>query len=303
MKGLKVGHVGNAEHGTGVSVFLFEETATGAYWICGSAPASHEIAALDPDNSVPHLHGLVFAGGSAYGLFAAQGVMTYLTERGIGHPTIHGVVPIVPASAIYDLTYKKPLPPTASDAYQACVSAQENNHARGRIGAGTGATVGKIIPNAKFMSGGVGYAELKLSDGAVVMAYAVTNSVGDILDEKNNIIAGARGEQGEFLNCTRYLLSGKIEKDFFKKMKGNTTLLVVITNAQFSKMDLKRLAKMAIAGMARAVSPSFTRFDGDILFFISIGDKVVSDLTIGSMAAEVVRLAIVNSVKDAVVLS
>lgn len=300
MQGLKIGHTSNTEHGTGVSVFLFEQGATAGYWVCGSAPASHELAVLDPENSVPHLYGLVFSGGSAYGLFAAQGAMTYLTERGIGHPTVHGIVPIVPAAAIYDLNYKSALPPTAEEAYQACVNARENNTESGRIGAGCGATVGKIVPHKKHMSGGLGRAELTLANGIKVIAYVVVNAIGDIYGTAGNIIAGSRNDDGTFANCSQYLLSGKAEEDLFSQT--NSTLAVVLTNAKFSKDELKRIGKMAIAGMARAISPAFTRYDGDILFCVSIGDKLVSELTLGSMATQAVQTAILDAVKDSEVI-
>lgn len=300
MRGLKVGHFSHFEHGTGVSVFLFEGSATGAYWICGSAPATHELVVLDPDNSVPQLHALVLAGGSAYGLFAAEGAMTYLTERGIGHKTRHGVVPIVPAAAIYDLIYKKAVPPSAKDTYQACVEAKENNTLSGRIGAGTGATVGKIVPDTHHMSGGIGRAELKVQNGVAVIAYAVVNCVGDVRDEHSQIIAGACNEKGVFANGEAYLRSGRAEENLFEQ--GNTTLVAVFTNAAFPKESLKRIAKMSAAGMARAISPVFTQFDGDILFCVSVGEAKASELTVGTMAAEAVRLAILDAVKESVIL-
>lgn len=297
MNGFKVGHFTDTPNGTGVSVFLFEQSAVGAYWICGSAPASHELAVLDPDNSVPKLYGLVFSGGSAFGLHSAQGVMVYLAERKIGHPTTHGVVPIVPAAAIYDLAYKNPLPPDATAAYQAAQSATEDNKESGRIGAGTGATVGKIIPGTFRMTGGLGCAALSLGGGVEVIAYAVTNSIGDVRNAKGDIIAGAIDADGKFANCAHYLLSGKAERDLFSQ--SNSTLVVVITNAKFSKAELKRIGKMAIAGIARAISPVFTRYDGDILFCISVGELLASELSIGTLAAEATRLAILDSVKDA----
>lgn len=302
MQGLKVGHFTNEKAGTGVSVFLFERPTVGTYWICGAAPASHELAALDPDNSVPGLHGLLLAGGSAYGLHAAAGVMQYLTERGIGHPVPHGVVPIVPAAAIYDLAYKAAQPPTAAEAYQACLDAQENNTESGRIGAGTGASIGKLIPSAKYMSGGLGRAEIELAQGIHVLAYAVVNCVGDVRDATDNIIAGACYDKNKFANCEKYLLSGQGEIDLFKHAHANTTLVAVFTNVKFSKSELKRIAKMALAGIARAIAPIFTRFDGDILFCVSVGEQIASELTVGTIAAEVVRRAIIDAVKDAVIL-
>lgn len=300
MENLKVGHFSHQENGTGISVFLFEQAAVGAYVLSGSGPASHELAPLDPETSVAYLHALVLSGGSAYGLFAAHGVMRYLTEHEIGLKLPHGVVPIVPAVAIYDLGYKKAIPPNEADAYQACLNAVENNTASGQIGAGTGASVGKTVPNAKRMTGGIGYAELSLPNGVKVCAYVVVNSVGDVIDQQGNIVAGAKLQNGEFADCTKFILSGAEDPLFFKP--SNTTLAAVFTNAKFTKSELKRVSKMAIAGMARAISPVFTCFDGDILFSISVGDKKASVLTVGTMGAEVVRLAILDAVKNAEVI-
>lgn len=300
MDGLKVGHISNDERGTGISVFLFEQGAVGAYLICGSAPASHELHVLDPENSVPQLYGLIFTGGSAYGLCVAAGVMTYLTERSIGHPTKHGVVPIVPTAAIYDLIYKSALPPTPEEAYQACLKAHENNKNAGRIGAGTGATVGKLIFHANRMSGGLGYGEVNLPHGIQVIAYAVVNAVGDVINAQGNIVAGAKYQNGEFANCEKYLLSGRAEIDLFSH--SNSTLVGLFTNAKFSKDELKRIAKMAISGIARAVSPVFTRYDGDILFCVSVGQHSISELTIGMMAVEAIQLAIWDAVKNSEVI-
>lgn len=296
MENLKIGHINDEENGTGISVFLFEQGARGACWICGAAPASHELAALDPDNSVPNLHGLVFTGGSAYGLYAAKGVMTYLAERGIGHPTLQGVVPIVPAAAIYDLNYKKAIAPTAQQGYEAACSASLDNTQSGRIGAGTGATVGKLIPNKFSMTSGVGRGEISLNNGVTVISYAVVNSVGDVRKSDGEIVAGACEQDGTFANCEQYLLSGQAERDLFAH--SNTTLAVVFTNAKFDKSELKRIGKMALAGMARAIVPIFTRYDGDILFCVSVGNEVASEITIGALAAEAVRNAILDGVKN-----
>lgn len=295
MHGLKIGHHTDRARGTGVSVFLFEDAAAGGYWICGSAPATHELAALEPDNSVPHCHGLVLAGGSAYGLHAAAGVMQYLKEKGIGHAVPSGVVPIVPAAAIYDLSYISDHYPSAENAYQACLQASEDNTERGRVGAGTGATVGKLIPFAKAMASGIGRAVLKQKGGLEVVAYVVVNSVGDVRDN-GKMIAGARDAHGHFVDCEKFLLSGEAEADLFAN--SNTTLAAVFTNAVFDKDECKRIAKMAAAGMARAVSPVFTRFDGDIVFCMSTGKVSASELTVGAMAAEAVRQAIINAVQE-----
>ncbi|HTM64327.1 MAG TPA: P1 family peptidase [Gammaproteobacteria bacterium] len=299
MQGLKIGHYSDQDKGTGVTVFLFENSAIGGYWICGSAPASHELAALDPDNSVPHCHGLVLTGGSAFGLHAAGGVMRYLKEKNIGHPVPSGVVPIVPAAAIYDLSYRSEHFPVDENAYHACQRASEGNIDCGRVGAGTGATVGKLIPFAKSMASGIGRAVLTQKDGLEVMAYAVVNSVGDVHD-KGTMIAGARDIHGQFADCEKFLLSGAAEENLF--IQANTTLAAIFTNAALGKDECKRIAKMGAAGLARSISPVFTRFDGDIVFCMSLGKISASELTVGTMAAEAVRLAVINAVKDSVIV-
>lgn len=296
MQGLKVGHVTHQEWGTGLTVFLFERPATGSYLLCGSGPASHELAPLEPDNSVEVVHALLFSGGSAFGLHAANGVMRYLTEQGIGLALPHGTVPIVPAAAIYDLAHKTPLPPTDADAYRACVHAIEGNEEQGQVGAGTGATVGKIIPGAIQMQGGLGVAKQQLANGLEVIVYAVVNPVGDVRDATNQIIAGAKTIDGEFADCEKYIFSGAGEKHLIQR--ANTTLVAVFTNAAFSKTELKRISKMAIAGMARAIAPVFSCYDGDILFAISLGQHEASVFSVGTIAAELVRQAIVNAVQN-----
>ena len=300
MRGLKIGHFSNHEQGTGVSVFLFEGQATGAYWICGSAPATHEIAALDAASSAPHCHALVLAGGSAYGLHAAAGAMRYLGERGIGHPVPTGVVPIVPAAAIYDMAYRDAHIPSADNTYDACVAASEENTARGRIGAGAGATVGKLIPDAHCMTGGLGRAVLTQTDGLEVIAYVVVNSVGDIRDQQT-IVAGARDQQQQFADCEKFLLAGHDEIELFSAT--NTTLAVIVTNASLDKGAGTRIAKMASAGLARVISPVFTRFDGDIVFCMSVGDAQASELTVGVMAAEALRLAVLDAVRESEIVN
>lgn len=300
MDGVKIGHFSNPDEGTGVSVFLFEDAGSAAYIQAGSAPATHELAVLEPESVVATVHGLCLSGGSAFGLFAAKGVVEYLNELGIGFEVKHGIVPIVPAAALYDLSYKAAKAPSAEDAYEACKNAVENNYATGQIGAGTGATVGKLIPHAFPMTGGLGRASIQLADGLEVTAYAVVNSVGDICDDRHRILAGAVNERGTFMDATQYLLRGQAEHDLF--LQGNTSLVVVLTNAFFVKDELKRISKMAIAGMARAISPVFTCYDGDILFSVSVGDHQASEMTVGTIAAEAVRLAVINAIKESTIV-
>ncbi len=301
MKGLKVGHYSQNQQGTGVTVFLFDKPAVGVYHLCGSSPAASELTVLDLDANTSHFDALAFLGGSALGLPSVRGVQQWLQEKGKGWPVSHGRIPLVPAVAIYDLAYKEAVQPNDSDTYEACLAAREDNDQMGRIGAGTGATVGKITSSAMRMSGGVGYAEIHLPNDISIVAYAVVNCVGDVRNNEGEIIAGARlsDEENHFLNCENYLLQGQVEK---KISAANTTLVALFTNAKFSKSELKRISKMATAGMARAISPVFTRYDGDIIFCVSVGEESVNELTIGACAAEATKQAIQNAVKDAVIV-
>ena len=304
MQSVKIGHTTHLNDGTGLSVFLFSEPARGGYVICGAGPATHELAPLDPDTSVSAVHGLMLAGGSAYGLYAGRGVMQYLMERNIGLSLPHGVVPIVPAACIYDLGYKNVKIPSDEDAYAACIAAKSINDASGAIGAGTGATVGKIVPQTERMSGGIGFAEKQCADGLVVMCYAVVNAIGDVRDEKQRIIAGAKYADGSFADCAAYLESGKPDNLARHASRHNTTLVSVFTNAALNKMELKRLSKMALAGMARAISPVFTCYDGDIIFSFSVGNHQNTNLLmIGNLAARLVQQSIIHAVANSEIVT
>lgn len=293
---LKIGHTTNHVNGTGATVFLFNQPVEAAYHLCGSSPATRELTVLELDAHVSHIDSLVFLGGSAIGLGAVDGAIRWLEEHNRGWLTPHGKVPIVPAAAIYDLAYKKAIPPTAAEVYQACLDATAQNEAFGRIGAGTGATIGKLVPDATRMTGGLGRAAIHLDTGLKVVAYAIVNSVGDVRDEVGNIIAGAQWADGQFANCENYLLSGQSERTVAPL---NTTLIAILTNARFSKNQLKRIAKMASAGLARAIAPIFTPYDGDLVYCISLGEQLVSETIVGTISAEVTRQAIVNAVLTA----
>jgi L-aminopeptidase/D-esterase-like protein len=300
MKGLKIGHFTQAAHGTGASVFLFDTPAVGTYYLCGSSPATHELGPLEVAANVTHLNGLALFSGSAFGLTAVGGVMRWLQEANQGWATPHGVVPIVPAAAIYDLVVNQALPPTADDAYTACKNAREDNTECGRIGAGTGASVGKVIPDGQRMTGGIGRAEFTLPDGATVLVYVVVNSVGDVRDKNGKIIAGARLSDGTFGDCERWLQSGQHEKRLH--LNNNTTLAAVFTDAIFSKAELQRIAKMAVAGMGRSISPAFTRYDGDIIFCVSLGEHLATEVVVGAVATGLVQQAIINAVQGSTVI-
>ncbi|RUR02955.1 P1 family peptidase [Legionella septentrionalis] len=295
MQGLKINHVTDMDNGTGASIFLFEQGAIGSYLIVGSACATHEVAVLEPEHSVPCVHGLMLAGGSTFGLFAVQGMVRYLHEKEIGFHAPNAIVPLVPAAALYDLSYKHPVPPSANEVYQACFKASEHNEDRGILGAGTGATVGKLIASASPMKSGMGRAAIKLDSGLEVIAYAAVNAVGDVHD-KGNIVAGARFADGSWADTEKRLLAGESEQNLFAN--ANTTLIAVFTNAKGDKASLKRMAKMTAAGFSQAISPIFSPYDGDIIFCFSLGNLEVSELMLGTIAAEQVRLAILDAVKN-----
>lgn len=296
MNNLKVGHFTNEEHGTGVSVFLFDEPARAVYSLCGSSPASRELQTLELDANVTHIDGLVLSGGSAFGLGAADGVMQWFKEQNRGVKTPFAIVPIVPQAALFDLGQKTSLPPTAAEAYQACKIATKNNYATGRIGAGTGATVGKIIPGTSRMTGGLGCAEITLPNGVSVLAYAAVNCVGDVYADKK-IIAGACDEKNKFADAMQFLLRGG---EAINLSNANTTLVAIFTNAAFSKVELNRISKIAMAGISNAIAPVFTRYDGDIIFCVSLGEKTAEEMVVGAMAMEAIRQAIVSAVKNSV---
>lgn len=297
MKSLKVGHYTDKQHQTGLTVFLFDKPVRAAYHLCGSSPASREVNVLELEGHVNDIHGLLLTGGSALGLGATDGVMRFLKEKGIGLHFRGALVPIVPTAAIFDLAIGSSIPPSADDAYKACVGAKENEMTHGQIGAGTGASVGKIIPDARWMSGGLGVAELSLANGLTVTAYAVVNALGDIYNNKGEIIAGARLADGQFAGCDQYDLFGEE-----KELPENTVLVALFTNGFFTRVQLKRIAKMAVSGISRAVNPAFTPYDGDIIFCVSLGDIKSSELTVGVMAAEVIRQAITNAVLESKII-
>jgi L-aminopeptidase/D-esterase-like protein len=256
--GVRVGSWTGA--GTGVTVVLPPEGTLGSVEVRGGAPASRETALLDPTKLVARVDAVVLTGGSAFGLAAADGVMTFLAERQLGFPTGGGPVPIVPAAAIFDLVASGGERPTARDAYAAASAAERDEAVRnGRVGAGRGATVGKWHGPEHGAAGGMGTASTREGD-AVVGALAVVNAVGDVIDAGGRVLAGSSAPPGSPPFPSPAL--GTLE---------NTTLVVVATDAALSKTDCLLVAQSAQHGLARALRPSHTRFDGDIAFALSTG--------------------------------
>ncbi len=264
--GLAVGH-GYAYGGrTGCTVFLGPFRA--AVEVRGMATGSRELGVLDPHHLVPKADAILLTGGSAFGLAAADGVMVWLAEQGRGYDTGVAPVPIVPAAVIFDL-HAHATRPDSETGVAACEDAREGWPLEGRVGAGAGATVGKIGGPAGAMPGGVGAWALD-AGGYRVGAVAVVNALGDVLDGSGTIVAGAVGPDGAFLDTASLLRAGGPAGGEMRSVVGaNTTLAVVATDAPLSRVELGRMARVAANALARRISPVHTPFDGDMVFAVS----------------------------------
>lgn len=296
--GITVGHATDLAHLTGCTAVLCGDGAVAAGAVMGGAPGTRETDLLRPENAVERVHAILLCGGSAFGLAAADGAVRHLEERGIGFPTGAARVPIVPAAVIYDLAIgSAAVRPDAAMGAAACRAARPGPVEEGCVGAGTGATVGKLFGLRGAMKAGVGTWGIRVAGGAVVAALVVTNAFGDVIDvHTGRILAGARDpDRGEFVGTAEYLKSHGL-------MRGSpmhTTLGVVATDAALTKAEGTRLALLAHAGLARAVSPSHTSLDGDTFFVLSKGDVPADRLALQAAASEAVAEAVMRSVRMA----
>jgi L-aminopeptidase/D-esterase-like protein len=293
--GIRVGHAQNEEALTGCTVILCEDGAVGGVDQRGGAPGTRETDLLRPLHRVEKVHGVLLTGGSAFGLDATGGVMRYLEERGIGFDVGVARVPIVPAAVIFDLAIgRADVRPDAAMAYQACLNATTDPVVEGSVGAGTGATVGKILGMPNATKAGVGSACVEIANGLFVGAIAVVNALGDVIDPRTGaIIAGARSEDG-FADTLQVMRQFQA---MTSASSSNTVIGVVATNAQLSKEEANKVAQMAQDGLARAVRPAHTMYDGDTIFVLSTGEIKADVNLIGAFAAEVFAEAIVRSVR------
>lgn len=302
IKGIRIGQAQNEEAGTGCTVFVSESGMCAGIDIRGGGPASRDTQLLNPLMSAQFIHAIVLAGGSAFGLGAANGVMDYLEEHDIGFPVGPARVPLVVQSDIFDLTVGDMRGhPDAAMGYEAARNAMEvPNYKDGNYGAGTGATVGKIAGMETCMKSGIGSYAVQIGDlqvGAVV----VVNALGDIFDWKTGKkTAGLLNEdRSGFRDTLEVMLQGENLLEQGKGMTSNTTLGVVITNAEFNKMQLCKIAGMTHNGYARSINPVHTSLDGDSIYAVSVG-RVKSDPdTVGTIAAQVMGEAILNAVNHA----
>lgn len=312
--GIRTGNAQNEEGMTGVTVILFDEDNSAGIDISGGGPASREPSLLFPTTADHPIHAIVLSGGSAFGLDASGGVMKYLEERRIGYHLVNFTIPLVCQAGIFDMGIGKPgIRPDVEMGYQACLDAEKNHPVSGSIGAGLGASVGKLYGIRRGAKSGIGYAAYRYGD-LVIGAVAVVNAYGDVRDPKTGgIIAGLMDEnRSEYINMVEEMkrvyeeqASGNEndpaeEKPFVVSEHGNTTLGVIITNAEFSKADCSRLAKIAGAALGRCIAPVGTPADGDTVYAVSLRPGISADLTMaGTFAADVLSEAIVDAVKSA----
>ncbi len=299
--GIKVGHFTDSRRPTGCTVILAEEGAVAGVDVRGAAPGTRETDLLNPINTVQAVHAIMLSGGSAFGLDTATGAMRYLEERGIGFNVGVARVPIVPAAILFDLGVGDPkIRPDAEAGYKACKAATTNAPAEGNVGAGAGATVGKLFGMSRAMKSGIGTSAIKL-EGITVGAIVAVNAVGDVFDPATTkIIAGARTKDGKSLvNTMAALLRGE---PFPPLLAGTaTTIGVVATDVVLTKVQASKVAQMAHDGLARTINPVHTAYDGDTIFALSTGksSKSANVTLIGALAAEAVAQAVVRAVRAA----
>lgn len=295
--GVKVGHATDEKNGTGCTVVRVEEGAVGGVVVRGGAPGTRETDLLDPSNLVERVHSVVLSGGSAYGLDSATGVMRYLEEHGYGLDVGVARVPIVPAAVLFDLAYKNAaVRPDARMGYEAAAQATDEPVEEGSVGAGTGATVGKLLGPDGASKGGLGSYAVDLGDGIVVGAIVAVNAVGEVRNpETNEWLAGTRDPKtNEVIDSRAYLLAHGTGHAL---AGANTTIGVVATNARLTKAEAKKVASLAHNAFATTIHPAHTMMDGDTIFVLSTGDEETSVDRVGNGAVRAMERAIVRAVR------
>ena len=298
--GILVGHVTDTQAITGCTVVLCGADAVGGIDVRGSATGSCDVDVLNPCHVTPNINAIVLAGGSAFGLETAAGVRRALARRGIGFRFGGAHIPIVSGAILFDLGIGNAnVRPDREMGEKAVDAATDHAVAEGNVGAGTGATIGKIFGMKQAMKGGIGSASLTLGTGAIVAALVAVNALGDVIDPASGrIVAGARKspDSREFVNSAAAMRHGNGEAP---SGRGNTTLAVVATNARFDKVQTSKIAALASLGVARSISPVNTMADGDMTFAVSLGNERASVDAVGAAAAEALAMAVVRAVRAA----
>lgn len=308
--GIEVGQAQDEDALTGCTVILCRKGAVGGVDVRGSAPGTRETDLLNPVNLVEKVHAVVLAGGSAFGLDAASGVMKYLAEQKIGFGVGAQRVPIVPAAILFDLGLGKTgRHPDAEMGYAAVSAANPGVVSEGNVGAGTGATVGKIFGMGGAMKAGLGTASLQIGGGVLVGAIVAVNAFGDVLDpDTGRILAGARptkigplalGGSAAFADTLQVMRTLPGRTILNLASGANTVIAVVATNARLTKSQATKVAQMAQDGLARVIRPAHTMLDGDTIFALSTGQKKVDVSIVGAFAAEALAQAIIRAIRAA----
>ena len=298
--GFEIGHWSDPEGGTGCTVVLAPPETRGGVCVHGGGPGTRETDTLRPLANATEANAVLITGGSAFGLAAADGVVRWLEEHERGYLTPYGRVPIVPSAVIYDLPSGDGRSrPGADSGYAACEAASSGVPERGAVGAGTGATVGKLLGRERARQGGVGYGALVTGSGYTVAAIAAVNAAGDVIDEDGSVLAGPRGEEGEEVRGAELIAAMK-EPPEFRVPEGNSTPVVICTDAPLDKRGCSIVARAATAGMGRAIDPVFTPVDGDVVFCLASGrgePEQFAPFQIGAAAATVTAAAIRDAVR------
>ena len=311
VRGIEVGHAQNEEALTGCTVILCRKGAVAGVDVRGGAPGTRETDLLNPINLVEKIHAIVLAGGSAFGLDAASGVMRYLEENKIGFNVGVARVPIVPSAILFDLSLgRADVRPDSAMGALAAASAVIDPPAEGNVGAGTGASVGKMFGMTLAMKSGLGTASIDIGGGVIVGAIVAVNAFGDVIDpEKGQVVTGLRsgkvgplrvGNKKDSFADTLAMMKSPIGRGVLGlASRSNTVIGAVATNAKLTKAQATKVAQMAQDGIARTIRPAHTMLDGDVIFALSTGTKKADVSIIGAFAAEVMAQAILRAVKMA----
>jgi len=307
VEGVEVGHWTDLEAVTGCTVVLCRRGAVGGVDVRGSAPGTRETDLLRPMNLVQQIHAVVLTGGSAYGLDAASGVMRWLEERGIGFDVGVGVVPIVASAVLFDLTIgRSDVRPGPEAGYAACQAADSGPVTQGCVGAGTGATVGKLLGHRLATKSGLGTAARRISGGVTVGALVTVNAFGNVVDPTNGeLMAGPRSPDGQGFVNTVERLHGDLSETMLT-FPTNTTLAVVATDAVLTKEGANKIAQMAHDGLAQVIRPAHTMLDGDTVFVLATARRAAAPVDVsalGAVAALAVAEAVVRAVHHATSLA
>jgi L-aminopeptidase/D-esterase-like protein len=308
--GIRVGHAQDYDAITGCTVILCEKGAVGGVDQRGGAPGTRETDALQPVHLVDKVHAIMLSGGSAFGLDAASGAVRYLEEKKVGFNVGVARVPIVPSAILFDLGIgSAKRRPDAEMGYQACLNASASAPAEGSVGAGTGATVGKILGPKQAMKGGIGTLAMEIGAGVQVGAIVAVNAFGDVIHpDDGEILAGARTlkrgpikvGKGKLFADTMHVMKGLVGRTVFGAAnRGNTVIGVVATNARFDKEQAAKVARMAMNGLARTIRPANTMLDGDTIFSIATGKRKADVNIVGAYAAGVVEQAVLRAIQQA----